>query len=527
MIIIESINAGIWSIVPPIVAIALALITKEVVFSLIMGVLSGTIIYAVILDLGFVGVFDSTMTLMATKFGDNASMILFLCLLGVVVAIVTKAGGSKAYGDWAASKLKSKGQAGLATTALGILIFIDDYFNCLTVGTVMRPVTDRFRMSREKLAYVIDATAAPVCIIAPISSWAASVISYYPTDTGISGMAAFIKSIPMNLYAVLTLFMVIWMSVKKNADYGPMAVAEHRAETEGILTNETESIAQEELEKQNIKKGGKVYDLLIPIGVLIVLSILAMIYVGGYWSDPSVTLFQAFGDTDAGTALALGAFGTLVVMFLYFFFTKKLKFREFFDCVPTGVKNMVGACIILALAWTISGVCRDLLLTGEYVADLVKSSGMDVRLLPAIIFVVACLLSFATGTSWGTFAILIPIAIDIAAKAASDIPNMVTILLSATLAGAVFGDHCSPISDTTILASTGAGCNHLDHVATQVPYTVTVAIACFIGYIIAGFTSGLAFGITLAITLAVSFGLLLVMLLVLPKVWGKDKVKAK
>ncbi len=516
----ESVSVGIWSIVPPIVAIVLALITKEVIFSLLMGIISGTIIYSVFMNLGFIGVFDTTMNLMFQKLGENSSMIIFLCMLGILVAVVTRAGGSKAYGDWAASKLKSKGQAGLATTALGILIFIDDYFNCLTVGTVMRPVTDRFRMSREKLAYIIDATAAPICIIAPISSWAASVISYYPTDSGMSGMTAFLRAIPMNLYAVLTIVMVLWISLRKKADFGPMAKAEQRAEIEGIVHSDNEHQAEEEMQKLHISDKGKVRDLILPIVVLVVLSILAMIYVGGYWSAPEVTLFEAFGNTSAGPALALGAFGALIVTFLLFVPRKLLSFKAFFECVNTGVRNMIGACIILTLAWTISGVCRDLLETGTYVGQLVESSGMAVALLPAIIFIIACLLSFATGTSWGTFGILIPIAVAACEAVA---PEIIVTVLSATLAGAVFGDHCSPISDTTILASAGAGCNHLKHVGTQIPYAVTVAACCFIGYLVAGFTSGLGFGISLAITLPVSLALLFGALIILPKVWGTAK----
>lgn len=521
-----TITAGIWSIIPPIVAIVLALITKEVVFSLILGILSGTVIYSIMMGYGAAGILDSTVQLMTSKLGGNAAMILFLCFLGIVVAIITRAGGSKAYGDWAASKLTSKKSAGVATSCLGVLIFIDDYFNCLTVGTVMRPVTDELKMSREKLAYIIDATAAPVCIIAPISSWAASVISNFPESAG-NGMSAFVQSIPFNFYAMLTLFMVFYMSLKKNADYGPMAKAEKRCVEEGFFNSANEGKAEEEMSKVTGGKKGKVIDLVLPVLILIVFSIISMLYVGGMWdkgADGYMNLFQAFGNTDAGPALALASFASLIVIFIYFMIRRTLSFKEFFSCINQGVNSMVPACVILTLAWTISGVCRDLLKTGPYVANLVEQSGMPVHILPAIIFLIACLLAFATGTAWGTFGILIPIIIPICEAAA---PELIIVSLSATLAGSVFGDHSSPISDTTILASTGAACNHLAHVGTQAPYAVTVAICCFIGYLIAGFTSSMPYGIQLVLSLGIGLVILIVLLQVLPRVWGADKVKEK
>lgn len=516
----EAVSVGFLSILPPIVAIVLALITKEVVFSLVLGILSGTVIYSFAHGDGFVGIFDNTATLMADKLSGNTSMILFLCFLGILVALVNRAGGSRAYGEWAVQRLKSKRSASVATAGLGILIFIDDYFNCLTVGTVMRPVTDRFNMSREKLAYLIDATAAPICIIAPISSWAASVMSYYPETAGMNGMTAFLRSIPMNLYAILTIVMVFYIAIKKNADYGPMLKAEALA-AKGINEGreEIENMEEEFIRQQKGSKG-KICDLVIPICVLIILCVLAMLYVGGYWSEEGSTLFDAFGNTDAGTALALGALGALIFSFIYFMCRKVLSFKEFFDCIGPGVKSMVPACIILTLAWTISGVCRDLLGTGPYVAHLVETSGVPVQILPALIFIVACLLSFSTGTAWGTFGILIPIIISICEIAA---PELLITTLSATLAGSVFGDHASPISDTTILASTGAQCNHLKHVGTQVPYAVTVAACCFIGYIIAGLTGKLGFGISTVITLVVSLVLLFIAVTIMPKFFGKER----
>ena len=516
----EAVSVGILSILPPIVAIALALITKEVVFSLVLGILSGTVIYSFAHGDGFVGIFDTTSTLMAGKLADNTSMILFLCFLGILVALINKAGGSRAYGDWAVKKLKSKRSASVATAGLGILIFIDDYFNCLTVGTVMRPVTDRFNMSREKLSYLIDATAAPICIIAPISSWAASVMSYYPESADMTGMTAFLRSIPMNLYAILTIAMVFYIAIKKNADFGPMLKAEALAE-KGINEGREEiENMEEEFVRQHINTKGKIYDLVVPICVLIIFCILSMLYVGGYWSEEGSTLFDAFGNTDAGTALSLGALASLIFAFIYFMCRRVLSFRDFFDCIGPGVKSMVPACIILTLAWTISGVCRDLLGTGPYVAHLVETSGVPVQILPALIFVVACLLAFSTGTAWGTFGILIPIIIAICEVAA---PELLITTLSATLAGSVFGDHTSPISDTTILASTGAQCNHLKHVATQVPYAVTVAGCCLVGYIIAGLTGKMGFGISTVITLGASLVLLFVVLNILPKFFGKKR----
>lgn len=521
---LEAISVGILSIIPPLVAIVLALVTKEVVFSLVLGILSGTAIYAFSTGTGIVGMFDTTMSLMTTKLSENTSMIMFLCLLGILVALINRAGGSRAYGEWAVRKLKSKKSSSVATVFLGILIFIDDYFNCLTVGTVMRPVTDRFDMSREKLSYLIDATAAPICIIAPISSWAASVISYYPASTGMSGMSAFLSSIPMNLYALLTIFMIFYISLKRNADYGPMLKAEMLAE-HGIHDGRVAmSKQEEEFLAHNSNTKGKIYDLVIPIAFLIVVSVLSMLYVGGYWSGDNPTLFDAFGNTDAGPALALGAFVALVFSFIYFMARRVLTFKEFFNCINPGVNSMVAACIILTLAWAISGVCRDLLSTGEYVAHIVQTSGVPVGILPALIFLVACLLSFSTGTAWGTFGILIPIIISICEVAA---PELLITTLSATLAGSVFGDHSSPISDTTILASTGAQCDHLKHVGTQVPYASTVAACCLLGYLVAGFTGKLGFATSTLITLPFALIMLIIALQIMPRIFGRSRYEAE
>ncbi|BBF43430.1 Na+/H+ antiporter [Lachnospiraceae bacterium KM106-2] len=483
----DAINAGILSIIPPIIAIVLALVTKEVISSLLIGILSGTMIYSFSTGGGIVKAIDVAFTLMADKLGGNASIILFLAFLGSLVAVITMAGGSKAYGDWASKKIRSKKGAQLGTSVLGAVIFIDDYFNCLTIGTVMRPVADKFKISRAKLAYIIDATAAPICIIAPISSWAASVISQMDglkvDGKQLNGMSTFMATIPYNLYAILTLIMVIVLCVT-NIEFGPMAKFEQMARA-GKEENDDAVGEEDELSRMKISPKGKVYDLIIPIAALIIFAILSMLYVGGYFNG-GMTIAEGFGNTDAGKALALAGFGALIVAFILFIPRKILTFQEFMDGVGTGVKSMVGAFIILTLAWTISGVCRELLSTGEYVGSLVAGSHLPAQLIPAIVFLVAGGLAFAMGTSWGTFGILIPIVTMVCGAVA---PQLVTAALSATLAGAVFGDHCSPISDTTILSSTGAGCRHIDHVSSQIPYTLVVAACCFVGYLVAGFTA--------------------------------------
>lgn len=506
----EAVDVGFISILPPLIAIGLALLTKEVISSLILGILSGTLIYTLHTGGGLAAMFSATISLLSGKLADNAAIIIFLSLLGALVAVVTLAGGSRAYGQWAAHRLKSRGGAQAATSALGLLIFVDDYFNCLTVGTVMQPVTDRYRVSRAKLAYIIDATAAPVCIIAPISSWAASVISQMG-DTGLDGMSAFVSSIPYNLYALLTIAMVFAVSLFKR-DFGPMARFERAAMEEHDLHSrplEEQEVSGGELKALEPSATGRVLDLVAPIVTLIVLCVLAMLYVGGYFAG-GMTIAEGFGETDAGPALALGAFATLILTFIYYMARRVVGFRGYMRAISVGIKSMVPAFIILCLAWTISGVCRDLLNTGPYVGDLVQNSHMPMGLIPAIIFMVACLLSFSTGTSWGTFGILIPIVALVCEQVA---PQLMIISLAATLAGSVFGDHCSPISDTTILSSAGAGCHHIDHVTTQIPYAVTVGLCCLIGYIIAGF------GGSLLLTLLASFGLLALALVFLPKLW--------
>lgn len=508
----EAINVGILSVLPPIIAIGLALLTKEVISSLVIGILSGTLIYSCFTATGplaiFVKTFDTTISLMAGKLGSNAAIILFLALLGALVAVITMAGGSRAYGEWAINKIRSRSGAQLATSALGFLIFIDDYFNCLTVGTVMRPVTDKHKISHAKLSYIIDATAAPVCIIAPVSSWAASVISQM-NGTGLDGMTAFMQTIPYNLYALLTIAMVITLSVSK-LEFGPMAQREESALKYGRLDiSANDDTRSSELDNLVISKKGRVFDLIIPIVALIIFSILSMLYVGGYF-EGGMSIAEGFGNTDAGPALALAGLGALFVAFFLFVPRKVLSFERFMSGIGIGVKSMVPAFIILTLAWTISGVCRDLLSTGEYVGNLVATSNMPVALIPVIVFLVAAFLSFSMGTSWGTFGILIPIIAIVCQNVA---PHLTIIALSATLAGSVFGDHCSPISDTTILSSTGASCNHIDHVTTQIPYAMVVAGCSALGYLVAGFTA------SLVATLLVSAGALTIALVVLHKLY--------
>lgn len=509
-------NAGFLSLIPPILAIVLALTTKEVIFSLMIGVISGTTIYAFMTHIGFTGIFTTTMDIMATKLGENINMILFLCFLGILITLISKSGGATAYGEWASKKLKSKRSVLLATGLLGIFFSIDDYFHCLSVGTLMRPVTDRAKISREKLAYQIDAIGAPLCIIMPISSWAAAVISYFPENGSLTGMSAFLSAIPMNLYAMLTLFMVFYLSIRTNSDYGPMKIAEERAQR-GIFSTSNSTEAEDELKQfQKENSNGKVCDLVIPILALLIFSVCIMLALGGFFSGEGLSIADALGNIEAAQALALAAFCTLIFSFIYFLARRVLTFKEFFGSISQGIYTMVPACVILTLAWSIASVCREYLMTGEYVAELVHNSGIPIQLLAPMIFLVACFLSFSTGTAWGTFGILIPIVISICEIAA---PSMIITCLSATLAGSVFGDHCSPISDTTILSSTGAQCNHLKHVGTQIPYALTVGICCAVGYVIAGFTNTLGQGTSTVIALVVSLVLLIIVLQIIPRVW--------
>ena len=469
--------ASFWALVPPIVAIVLALITKEVYSSLFIGILVGGLFYS-----GFT--FETTVThifqdgfIAVLSDSYNVGILIFLVILGTMVCLMNKAGGSAAFGRWASTHIKSRVGAQLATVFLGCLIFIDDYFNCLTVGSVMRPVTDKENISRAKLAYLIDATAAPVCIIAPISSWAAAVTGFVEGEDGFS---IFIRAIPYNYYALLTIVMMVFMVVMK-MEFGPMKLHEENAKKGDIYTTSDRPYEAAENDMVDNEKG-KVIDLLIPILSLIVCCVIGMIYTGGFFSGTG--FIEAFSNCDASLGLVFGSFFGLVITIILYLVRRVLSFKDCMGCLPEGFKAMVPAILILTMAWTLKSM-TDSLGAAEYVAGIVESSATGfVNLLPAIIFLVGCFLAFATGTSWGTFGILIPIVV---AVFVGKNETMMIMSISACMAGAVCGDHCSPISDTTIMASAGAQSNHINHVNTQLPYAVTAAAVSFVTYVIAGF----------------------------------------
>lgn len=481
---------SLWSLLPPVVAIGLALITKEVYSSLFLGILTGGILYTVSESKGFTGMFKAVVNegFIANLADEyNVGILIFLVVLGIIVVLMNKAGGSRAYGEWAVRKIKSKKGASLATFGLGALIFVDDYFNCLTVGSVMRPVTDNHKISRAKLAYLIDATAAPICIIAPISSWAAAVSG---TVEGVNGISLFIQTIPYNLYALLTILMVILISVM-NVDFGSMRRHEVNAANGDIFT--TGRSAYDSGDEEPVSNRGRVIDLVLPVIMLIVLCVVGMLYTGGFFGgENKLDFINSFAGCDASVGLSLGSIGALILIIIYYLIRRVLSFKACMDAIPSGFKQMVPAILILTFAWTLKSMTQ-LLEADVYVASLVESATAIQILLPAILFVVAVGLAFATGTSWGTFGILIPIVTGVfstqlaGVSGSSDIPKMVVICISACLAGAVCGDHCSPISDTTIMASTGAQCDHVNHVSTQLPYALSVAGISLIGYLIAGF----------------------------------------
>ena len=466
-----------WSLLPPIIAIGLALITKEVYSSLFIGILVGAVFAS---DFSFEGTMNHVLEGGIVKVlsdSYNVGILVFLVILGTMVCLMNRAGGSAAFGRWASRKIHSRVGAQLATIALGVLIFIDDYFNCLTVGSVMRPVTDKHRISRAKLSYLIDATAAPVCIIAPISSWAAAVTGFVKGEDGFS---LFINAIPYNFYALLTIVMMIGLAVMK-VDYGPMAVHEKNAALKGDLFTTGASPYDNGSEHTEDTKG-KVIDLLIPIICLIVFCVIGMIYTGGFFSGTDFV--TAFSQSDASVGLALGSFFGLMVTMRWYRVRRVLSFKKCMACLPEGFKAMVPAILILTFAWTLKSM-TDSLGAGEFVKTAVKQSAESFMMfLPAIIFLVGCGLAFATGTSWGTFGILIPIVVDVFSATSHE---LMIISISACMAGAVCGDHCSPISDTTIMASAGAQCEHVNHVSTQLPYAITVAGISFLVYILAGF----------------------------------------
>lgn len=497
-----------WSLFPPVIAIGLALITKEVYSSLFVGILSGGIIYAAASGTGFEGTFkavvqDGLITNLSNAY--NVGILVFLVVLGIIVVLMNKAGGSCAYGEWAAAHIKGRRGAALSTFFLGVLIFVDDYFNCLTVGSVMRPITDKHNISRSKLAYLIDSTAAPICIIAPISSWAAAVSG---TVEGVNGISLFINTIPYNLYAFLTILMVIFISVS-DTDYGPMKIHEDNAKNGDIFTTKNNTYEQD---AQPVTERGRGIDLILPVAVLIVFCVVGMIYTGGFFSGTDFV--TAFANCDAAYGLSLGSISALIVIIAYYMLRRVLKFNECMDSIAAGFKQMVPAILILTFAWTLKTMTNHLE-AGAFVSGVVQSATALSVLLPVILFVVAVGLAFATGTSWGTFGILIPIVTSVfEAELANvsqtgEIPSMVIICISACLAGAVCGDHCSPISDTTIMASTGAQCDHVNHVSTQLPYALTVAAVCVVGYLLSGFVHNvfIVLGFSVALMLAVLFAI--------------------
>ena len=493
---VPQLYATIWSLVPPVVAIVLALITKEVYSSLFVGILIGGAFWsgfkpeATILHVfqdGVVGVLTDSY---------NMGILVFLVILGVMVCMMNKAGGSAAFGRWAKEHIKTRAGAQLATIALGVLIFIDDYFNCLTVGSVMRPVTDSHNVSRAKLAYLIDATAAPICIIAPISSWAAAVTGFVKGEDGFS---IFIRAIPYNYYAILTIIMMVTLVLAKE-DYGPMKAHEKNAIEGDLFT--TGDRPFENATENAIYNKGKVIDLVFPILSLIVCCVIGMIYSGGFFSGKGFV--EAFSGSDASVGLMLGSFFAMVITIVFYAVRKVLRFSDSMACIPEGFKAMVPAILILTFAWTLKAM-TDSLGAAPFVASVMNSAaGGLMNLLPAIIFLVGCFLAFATGTSWGTFGILIPIVVAVFQGTNE---TMMIISISACMAGAVCGDHCSPISDTTIMASAGAQCNHVNHVSTQLPYAMTVAAVSCITYVIAGILQNAV--ICLVIGIALQIGVLL------------------
>ena len=467
-------SGTIFSLIPPIVAIALALITKEVYLSLLIGIMSGAFLFTGPNPLHAV---ETMIAIMGEKIGGNVNILLFLAFLGIVVALITKSGASKAYGEWASHAIRTKKGALFATMFLGMLIFVDDYFNCLTVGTVMRPVTDKHKITRAKLAYIIDATAAPICIIAPISSWAAAVGSSLPEDSGVDGFSLFLHTIPFNLYALLTICFMLFL-VAGDFDFAAMKRYEEQVKKTGKETTV-------EAEAMEISGNGKVIDLILPILVLIAFCVSGMLYTGGILDG--VGLVEAFANCDSALSLVLGSFFTLVFIFAFYMIRRVIRFNEFCESFTIGVKAMIPAIMILCLAWTLSGICSaDYLNIGGYVKAVVGGNALVGSLMPALMFVIAAGLAFSTGTSWGTFGILLPIAF---AVVGAENMNSLTIVTASILAGAVCGDHVSPISDTTILASAGAQCHHINHVSTQIPYVLCVAACCFLGNLAAGNTA--------------------------------------
>ncbi|MBM6991430.1 MAG: Na+/H+ antiporter NhaC family protein [Mobilibacterium timonense] len=480
------------SVLPPVVAIALALITKEVYSSLFLGVLTGAVAYAGANFSGIVNrlVRDGIVASLSDSY--NMGILVFLVVLGMMVAMMNLSGGSKAFGQWARTKIKTRQGAEAATILLGILIFVDDYFNCLTVGSVMKPLTDEYRISRAKLAYLIDATAAPVCILAPISSWAAAVSGFVK---GENGLTVFIQAIPFNFYAILTIVMMFSLVIM-NFDYSKMAVYERNAiETGDLFTVRDENAINAEKAEKVSGTHGKVIDLVFPVIVLIICCVIAMVYTGGFFSGTSFV--HAFANCDAAASLSMGSMVALLISIIFYTVRGTISFRDCMGCIPEGFKSMVSPILVLTLAWSLK-VMTDGLGLAAFISNMV-SGGILVSLFPALIFLIACGLGIASGTSWGTFGILIPIALAITEA----YPDMTIIVISACLAGGVCGDHCSPISDTTIMSSAGAACNHISHVETQMPYAMTVMCVSAVTYLVAGFTRSALISLPVGIILMI------------------------
>lgn len=499
---VEQFNAGWLSLLPPCITIILALRTKEIISSLFVGIICGALIYCI--GTGntpyLLKTIEVSFQLIVSKVDFN--VIVFGSLLGSLIYLVSMTGGTSAYAQWATKHIRSKRSALLATTGLGVVMFIDDYFNCLSVGTVMQPVTDKFKVSRAKLAYIIDTTAAPICIIAPISSWAVGVGSNIKT-TGVfeSDFSAFVATIPWNFYAIFSLIIVFLVSWG-GFDFGPMLRAENQAAASEASLDELQPTRS-----KDPQVSGRMINMMLPIGGLIVFSVLALLYTGGYWGeDPALhSIPAAFGNCDAGRALVLASFGAMALAFLLFVPRRVLTLGTFMDGTVEGIKTMLPCVIVLVLAWAMGGICRDLLQTPQFVANLLGTGENIAAFLPVIFFALACFLSFSTGTSWGTFSILIPIAVPVVQ--ALD-PSLVLVSLAAVLGGSVFGDHSSPISDTTILSSANAGCSLIDHVSTQMPYAIVAFTGSAAGYLVAGFTRG-------SLTLSMGAGLLVSILTLL------------
>ena len=510
--------ATVFALLPPVIAIGLALITKEVYTSLLAGIITGGLLYSNFnLELMINTIFFQEDGGMVYKLADawNVGILVFLVMLGILVSMLNKAGGSAAFGKWASKHIKTRIGAQISVMILGVLIFVDDYFNCLTVGSVMRPVTDRHKVSRAKLSYIIDATAAPVCIIAPISSWAAAVTSSVPEDSGINGFAVFLQTIPYNLYAILTLVMVLLVTVLR-VDFGPMKKHEMNAIAGDLFT--TPGRPYEGNEEEVINEKAHVLDLILPVAVLIASCIVAMVYTGGFFEGASFV--DAFAASDASVGLVLGGAVTLVFTFIYYMMRDVLSFEEFAKCIPEGFQSMIAPILILTMAWTLSGM-TNLLGAKYFVADLVANSASAMQgFLPMIIFLVAAFLAFATGTSWGTFSILIPIVIGVFPEG-----QMMVISIASCLAGVVCGDHCSPISDTTIMASAGGHCEHVNHVVTQLPYVLVVGSVCMVGYLLIGIFKVVGLDAIVWLTLPICIVLLCVVLFVLwTKNGGKEEI---